>query len=125
MNQINTNNNLEIRRILQRNNSNPSFRTLNANKTTTNFDLNTFFQKIYLNQIERRGFNYNKIKISALQRNAMYSFSKFDENFVENDKDDKSSFILEVKQRKVLPQMKTYFINKLNLMRLRDKFIIP
>ena len=122
MKQINSTNNLEIRRILQRNNSNPLLRPLNSNKTTTNFDLNNFFQKIYLNQIERRGFNYNKIKISALQRNAMYSFSKLDENFLENDKNDKSSFILEVKQRKVFPQMKTYFINKLNLMRLKNQY---
>ena len=122
MKQINSTNNLEIRRILERNNSNPLLRPLNRNKTTTNFDLNNFFQKIYLNQIERRGFNYNKIKISALQRNAMYSFSKLDENFLENDKNDKSSFILEVKQRKVFPQMKTYFINKLNLMRLKNQY---
>jgi len=123
MKQINSNNNVEMKRILDRSNSNPLFRTLNRNKTTTNFDLNNFFQKIYLNQIERRGFNYNKIKISALQRNAMYSFSKLDENFLENDKNDKSSFVLEVKERKVLPQMKTYFINKLNLMKLKNQYL--
>ena len=53
----------------------------------------------------------------------MYNFSKLDENLLENDKNDKSSFVLEVKERKVLPQMKTYFINKLNLMKLKNQYL--
>ena len=123
MQQINTTNNLGNKHFLQRNNINPLIRTLNRNNISTKFDWNNLFQKIYLNQIERRGFNYNKIKISALQRNAMNSFSRLDENFLENDKDNKSSFVLEAKERKVLPQMKTFFINKLNLMRLKNEYL--
>ena len=115
-------NNVEIKRILERNNSQPLFRTLNNNKTTSHFDINNLYQKIYLNQIERRGFNYNKIKISALQRNALYSFSKLDENYLDGNKTEKTSFILEANNRKVFPRMKTFYMNKINLMRLRNEY---
>ena len=115
-------NNVEIKRLLERNNSHPLFRTLNNYKTTSHFDMNNLYQKIYLNQIERRGFNYNKLKISALQRNALYSFSKLDENYLDENKTEKTSFILEAHNRKVFPQMKTFYINKMNLMRLRNEY---
>ena len=114
--------NIEIKRILERNNSHPLFRTLNNYKTSSHFDLNNLYQKIYLNQIERRGFNYNKIKISSLQRNALYSFSKLDENYLDEDKINKTNFILEAHNRKVFPKMKTFYINKMNLMRLRNEY---
>ena len=120
-----TNDDLELRKILQRNNSNPLFRPFqnDKNKTSTNFDLNNLFQKIYLNQIERRGFNYNKLKICEIQRNAMYNFSKLDENFLDNDTNIKANFVLEVNSRKTLPKMKSYFINKMNLLRMKNEYM--
>ena len=56
MKQIKSNDTIEVKRILHKNNSNPLFRPLNLEKTSINFDLNNFFQKVYLNQIRRRGF---------------------------------------------------------------------
>ena len=123
MKKIDTNKNTEMRRMLQRSISHPVFKTLNRNKTFSKFDLNHFFQKVYLNQIERRGFNYNKIKISTMQRNAMKYFSKLDDNFLDNENNEKINFILEAKERKILPRMQTFFINKLNLMRLKNEYI--
>ena len=125
MQKMKTNDDLELRKILQRNNSNPLFRPFqnDKNKTSTNFDLNNLFQKIYLNQIERRGFNYNKLKICEIQRNAMYNFSKLDENFLDNDTNIKANFVLEVNSRKTLPKMKSYFINKMNLLRMKNEYM--
>ena len=125
MKQIKSNDTIEVKKILHKNNSNPLFRPLNLEKTSINFDLNNFFQKVYLNQIRRRGFNYNKIKTTSMQRNAMSVLNKLQENNLdlETVKNNKSGFVLEVKDRKILPKMKTYFINKLNLMRLKNEYI--
>ena len=122
MNQFETNNTNKLSQFLQRNNSTPLLKTINKNKTTTpKLDLNKFFQKLYLNQIERRGFNYKKIKISSLQRTALQNFSKLDENFLPTDKINETGFILESNKRNVLPLMKTFYANKLNLMKFKKE----
>ena len=122
MNQFETNNTNKLSQFLQRNNSTPLLKTINKNKTTTHkLDLNKFFQKLYLNQIERRGFNYKKIKISSFQRTALQNFSKLDENFLPTDKINETGFILESNKRNVLPLMKTFYANKLNLMKFKKE----
>ena len=112
----------KLKQILERNNSTPFLKVINRNKTTTpNLNLNNFFRKVYLNQIERRGFNYKKLKISSLQRNALNNFSKLDENFAATDKINNSGFVLESNKRKVLPLMKTFYANKINLMKFKNE----
>ena len=125
MQKINISKNIQMKNLLSPidNPANNLYKTIYKNKSFQNMDVNTLYQKIYLNQIERRGFNYNKLKISNLQRNAMNSFSKLDENFLDYDNNDKSNFVLEANNRKILPQMKTYMVNKLNVMRLRNEYL--
>ena len=126
MEPIDEKNNIKFQQILQRNNSTPFLNAMNRNKTTTpnlNLNMNKFFKKVYLNQIERRGFNYKKLKISSLQRNALNSFSKLDENFLPTDKINRSGFVLESNKRRVLPLMKTFYANKINLMKLKNEYL--
>ena len=124
MEQFDLNNNIKLKQILGRSNSTPFLKAFNRNKTTTsNLNMNNFFKKVYLNQIERRGFNYRKIKISSLQRNALNNFSKLDENFSPTDKDNETGFILKSNKRRVLPLMKTFYANKINLMKLKNEYL--
>ena len=124
MEQFYLNNNIKLKQILGRSNSTPFLKAFNRNKTTTsNLNMNNFFKKVYLNQIERRGFNYRKIKISSLQRNALNNFSKLDENFSPTDKDNETGFILKSNKRGVLPLMKTFYANKINLMKLKNEYL--
>ena len=127
MEKINTAKSSELKNLLPQNIVNniysPNSNSLKKNKSFSNLNLNTLYQKVYLNQIERRGFNYNKIKMSQLQRNAMNSFSKLDEDFLDNDIKDKSNFVLEANNRKNLPKIKTYMINKFNVMKLRNEYL--
>ena len=124
MEQFDLNNNIKLKQILERSNSTPFLKAFNRNKTTTpNLNMNNFFKKVYLNQIERRGFNYRKIKISSLQRNALNNFSKLDENFSPTDKDNETGFILKSNKRRVLPLMKTFYANKINLMKLKNEYL--
>ena len=128
MEPLNEDNNTKLKQILERNNSTPFFKGVNRNKTTMpnlnlNLNMNNFYKKVYLNQIERRGFNYKKIKISSLQRIALNNFSKLDENFLPTDKTNSSGFVLESNKRRVLPLMKTFYANKINLMKLKNEYL--
>ena len=71
---------------------------------------NKVYQKIYLSEVEKRGFNYSKLKLASIQRKAMRNFIKFDNN--DFDYNQKASYILETNKRQFFPQMKKFLINK-------------
>ena len=74
---------------------------------------NNLYQQIYLSEVEKRGFNYNKIKLASMQRKALGKFNKYDNNyFYYNNYNYKPSYILETNKRSYFPQMKKFLINK-------------
>ena len=89
---------------------------------------NNIFQQKYLSEVEKRGFNYNKIiQLNSLQRSALNNFSKnyysdyvYDNNiyYMNNSP---ISYVLEVKTRKYFPQMKAFLVNKFrNIKKLKS-----
>ena len=94
------------------------FKSMNQFETNNTNKLSQFLQR---NNSTPRGFNYKKIKISSLQRIALQNFSKLDENFLPTDKINETGFILESNKRNVLPLMKTFYANKLNLMKFKKE----
>ena len=73
---------------------------------------NNIYQQNYLSEIEKRGFNYNKLKVASMQRMAMYNYIKFEKDFNYNYNNNEASYILETSKRNYFPQMKKFLINK-------------
>ena len=100
------------------------------NKVQNNSNI---FQQNYLSEVEKRGFNYNKvIQLTSLQRSIMNNFIKNDNSdnyiYVNNEliKYNPNNYVLEVKTRKYFPPMKEFLVNKYrnikqSKMKLRDK----
>ncbi len=96
---------------------NYSMHKMDKNLSYTNFfncnSNNKIYQNLYLSEIRKRGFNYNKLKIASLQRMAMNNFCKSDID--DNEYNNKQvSYVLESHQRNFFPQMKKFLINKYN-----------
>ena len=98
---------------------------INNNLSYTNFfncnKNNKMYQNLYLSQVEKRGFNYNKIKAASLQRMAMNNNCKYDleEDYYYNNKE--VSYVLESKKRIFFPQMKKFLINKYKNLKSNEK----
>ena len=98
---------------------------VNNNLSYTNFfncnKNNKMYQNLYLSQVEKRGFNYNKIKAASLQRMAMNNNCKYDleEDYYYNNKE--VSYILESNKRTFFPQMKKFLINKYKNLKSNEK----
>ena len=80
------------------------------------------YRTSYLHEMEKRGNNYNKIKIAQLQRIALKNFSSMSINgnhyvngSIPTGKTDES-YILETKKRKRLPGIKEYICSRLKNM---------
>ena len=81
------------------------------------------YRTSYLHEMEKRGNNYNKIKIAQLQRIALQNFSSMSANgnhyvngSIPTGKNDES-YILETKKRKRLPGIKEYIVSRLKNMK--------
>ena len=72
------------------------------------------YQKIYLSEVEKRGFNYNKIRIAMKKRevlNSLNSYSRYENEYgpLENKK---VFFVLEPNQRDFFPKSKKFLYKK-------------
>ena len=72
------------------------------------------FQRIYLSQVEKRGFNYNKVKKAAIQRSVLNNINKNENNgigYYTNLMTNKEiSYILGQNKRKYFPHMRNIYI---------------
>lgn len=114
LNNINPNekgeNSLKYKRIFNKSNSS----LFNFSKKSINQMRNE-----YIKEMERRGNQYNKIKMASMQRIALHNFSSInlnDDHYVNGSipsgKSDES-YILETQKRKKLPGIKEYMCHRL------------
>ena len=82
-----------------------------------------YYKAVYLNEMEKRGHQYNKRRIASLQRIALHNFSLMnmnDKHYVNGSiptgKSDES-YILETKKRKKLPGLREYIHYRLKNIR--------
>ena len=89
------------------------------------------YKTLYLKEMEKRGHQYNKIRMASLQRIALHNFSYmnlYDNHFVNGSiptgKSDES-YILETKKRRKLPGIKEYICYRLKNMRDNNESNTP
>ena len=77
------------------------------------------YKRLYLNEMEKRGNQYNKRRLASLQRIALHNFSTMNLNdghyingSIPSGKNDES-YILETKKRKKLPGIREYILYRL------------
>jgi len=92
-----------------------------SNSSLFNFSKKSINQmrKEYIKEMERRGNQYNKIKMASMQRIALHNFSSINLNdnhyvngSIPSGKSDES-YILETQKRKKLPGIKEYMVHRL------------
>ena len=85
------------------------------NRENNEYNNCNIFQRIYLSQVEKRGFNYNKVKQASIQRSVLNNLNKNDNNdigYYTNLMSNKElSCILGPNKRKYFPQMSKIYIN--------------
>ena len=84
---------------------------------------NDIYKKLYLSEVEKRGCNYNKLKISSLQKKALDYYNKFNRNNLELkngfNNENKFCYILCSEKISNSPTLKNYFINKFRKIKMK------
>lgn len=84
---------------------------------------NDIYKKLYLSEVEKRGYNYKKLKISSLQKKALDYYNKFSKNNLDINNafnnGNKLYYILSSEKRSNSPTLKNYFINKFKKIKMK------
>ena len=89
------------------------------------------YKTLYLMEMEKRGHQYNKIRMASLQRIALHNFSHmnlYDNHFVNGSipsGKSNESYILETKKRRKLPSIREYICYRLKNMRDNNESNTP
>lgn len=84
---------------------------------------NDIYKKLYLSEVEKRGFSYNKLKISSLQKKALDYYNKYNKNNLDTNNafnnENKLHYVLSSEKRRNSPTLKNYFINKFRKIKMK------
>ena len=98
------------------------------NRNISNLDFkgrndNDIYKQLYLSEVEKRYYSYNKLKLSSLHKKSFDYYNKFNKNNLDINNafnnENKFYYILSSEKRNNSPTFKNYLINKFRKLKIK------